>query len=276
MRTLSKLLAGICFLTMLSGCHGSAENSGLTVVFPKIGSADAALLMTDTATVVIDTGETNDGDEILELLEDYGRKTVDLLLISHYDKDHVGGAAELLEGCTVKRVIGSTSPKESSEMEAYREALQSTGLTEEIPGEALAIDLGDLHLVVEPPRQAVYPQDQSNNSSTVVTISYQNTNLLFTGDAMRARTEEFASALTDKTYDLIKIPHHGRNTDTAEQLLPAMKDGAFAIITSSKKEPESQSLLELLETSGLNPYLTRNGTLVVTSDGNALKISQES
>lgn len=274
MRILSKLFCTAVCLLLLLGCSGCGKSSGLTVVFPKIGSADAALLMTGSATVLIDTGEMNDGDEILAILDAYDRSTIDLMVISHYDKDHVGGAAEILEGCTVKRVVGSTAPKDSSEMDAYRAALKNAGLTEEVPSGVLDITLGDLHFEIDPPQESLYAEDQSNNASTVVTVRYENTALLFTGDAMNERTKEFAPSLAGGSFDLIKIPHHGRDTDTALQLLPAMKDGAAAVITSSKKEPENQALLDMLEHAGLNTYLTRQGTLTVTSDGNSLKISQ--
>lgn len=274
MRTLNKLAAVFCFcgLLLLSGCK---SGSGLTVVFPKLGSADGAVLMTKDSTVVIDTGEKNDGDELLGLLEYYDRDTVDLLIISHYDKDHVGGAAELLEACNVKRVIGSTAPKDSKEMNAYRKALQHAGLTEEVPTAALSVSLGDLRLVIDLPRQNTYAQDQSNNSSTVVSVTYLDTHLLFTGDAMDLRTQEFAPELQENTYDLIKIPHHGRDTSTAALLLPALKPGAAAVITSSEKEPESQALLDLLADSGIKTYLTRQGAVVVTSDGKTIKLNQE-
>ena len=62
--------------------------------------------MTEEHTVVIDTGETEDAGTILDVLSDYHRDSIDLLVISHYDKDHVGGAAELMNSLTVHRVIG--------------------------------------------------------------------------------------------------------------------------------------------------------------------------
>ena len=161
-------------------------------------------------------------------------------------------------------------------MDAYRNALNTTGLTEEVPTEAVSITLGNLKLTVDPPQQAAYSQDQSNNSSTVVTVDYLNTRLLFAGDAMDARIAEFTSVLEKHSFDLIKIPHHGRDTSTTEQLLPALKDNAAAIITSSKKEPENQAVLDRLNDSGIDTYLTRKGTLTVTSDGNSLTILQES
>ena len=274
MRTLNKaLLAGLlaCML-LLSGCKAA---SGLTVVFPKLGSADGALLMTDRATVLIDTGEKNDGDELLELLQSYGRDSIDLLVISHYDKDHVGGAAEIISGCTVKRVIGSTSPRDSDEMTAYYTALEHAGLTEEIPASPLDLTVEDICLTIDPPKKSTYESDQSNNSSTVVTVRYQDTQLLFTGDAMAERTAEVSSGLKAKSFDLIKIPHHGRDAETVSELLPAMRSGAVAVITSSKKEPEAQAVLDELEHGGITPYLTRQGTVVATSDGKTVKISQE-
>lgn len=275
MRTFNKPLAAALALSLLLLSTGCRRNEKLTVVFPKIGSADAALLITEEATVLIDTGESDDGGEILELLQAYDRDTIDLLLISHYDKDHVGGAAEILERCTVKRVIGSTSPRDSEETDAYYAALAETGLTEETPSAPLVLSLGGMNLTVLPPEQTQYEKDQSNNSSLVVSVSFQDTRLLFTGDAMAERVAEFAPQLDNGAYDLIKIPHHGRDTDTASQLLPAMKPGAASIITSSKKEPEDEALAPLLTDAGLNPYLTRNGDIVVTSDGFALNVLQD-
>ena len=126
MRTFSKRIAAALFLltvlltAVFTGC-GKKDVDGLTVVFPKLGAADCAILKETSCTVVIDTGESGDGAAILDVLEAYGRESIDLLVISHYDKDHVGGAAELLASMPVERVIGSAYPKDSEEyLEAKR------------------------------------------------------------------------------------------------------------------------------------------------------------
>lgn len=274
MRTSSKVFAAVLMSSLLLLFGGCGNKSMLTVVFPKLGSADAAVLMTETATVVIDTGESGNGDQVLEILSDNHQDTVDLLVISHYDKDHVGGAAELLEGCTVKRVIGSTSPKVSDETADYYAALADTGLTEEVPSEPLVLELGGMALTIAPPQQSEYDKDQSNNSSTVVTVQFGDATLFFAGDAMAERMEELMPELEYNAFDLIKIPHHGRDDDTTTSLLPCFKDGGTAIITSSKKEPESQEVIDLLLSSGVTVYWTLDGTVTVTSDGTSLIIEQ--
>lgn len=275
MRTSSKYLAvGLLsvLLLVLGGC-GNASN--LTVVFPALGSADAAVLMTKNATVVIDTGETGDGSEVLDILSDNHRDTVDLLVISHYDKDHVGGAAELIEGCTVKRVIGSTSPKVSDETADYFAALEAADLTEEVLSAPMPLELDGMKLTILPPEQAVYSQEQSNNASTVVTVQYGSTSLFFAGDAMAERMAELIPELEPDAFDLIKLPHHGRDEDTTASLLPFFRDGASAILTSSKKEPESKQVLKLLKENGVTVFRTMDGPVTVTSDGKALTIEQD-
>ena len=263
------LAALLCIALM--GC-GKKEADGLTVVFPKLGAADCAVLMDAQATVVIDTGEAGDGEAILDVLQAYDRDSIDMLVISHYDKDHVGGAAELLEAVSVKRVIGSTYPKDSEEYAAYQAALSSAGLTEEHPSQPETIAVSDaLTLTVCPPEQTVYSEDESNNASVAVSVQYGNTHMLFTGDAMEQRTAELLTEFSG-TFDLIKLPHHGRDSDTAHALSDAFGTGRTAyIVTSSKKEPEDKHLSDTV--SG-TVYLTRKGEITAVSDGTTVKITQ--
>ena len=262
---------GLLILLLLGGC-GKTEANGLTVVFPNLGAADCAILMDANCTVVIDTGETEDAETILNVLREYGRDSIDLLVISHYDKDHVGGAAKLLDALTVHRVIGSSYPKESEEYAAYLAALKTAGLTEEHLAQPETFNIsGDLILTVSPPEQASYPEDESNNASVAVAVQYGNTRMLFTGDAMEERTQEILSEFSG-SFDLIKLPHHGREKDTAALLSDAFGTDATAyVVTSSKKEPEHKKLQKAV--SG-TLYRIRDGAVTAFSDGTTVKITQ--
>ena len=78
--------------------HSSDDNGNpaaqdtLEVCFLKVGKADAIVLMCRDETMVIDCGEEDDGREVLACLKSRGVKEVDVLVITHFDKDHVGGA----------------------------------------------------------------------------------------------------------------------------------------------------------------------------------------
>ena len=72
------------------------KNPALTITALPVGKADALILKTDDWAAMIDTGEERDGSYIRETLEAAGIDHLNLLLVTHFDKDHVGSAAELL------------------------------------------------------------------------------------------------------------------------------------------------------------------------------------
>lgn len=279
MRTFSKILLSFFLTLSLVGCAAEKTDIGqkesLTLVFPQLGAADCTVLIENgdhPHAIMIDTGETDDAEAILDVLQNYGIAQIDLLLISHYDKDHVGGAAEIIESIPVLRVIGSTSPKDSDEYLAYQSALEASGLTEEIEGDAETITLSEnLSITIYPPQQEDYQEDQSNNSSTVVTVQYAQTSFLFNGDAMEQRVDEIQAQVSG-VFDLIKLPHHGRDTQTAKILTEQFAtENTALIVTSSKKEKEAEELQQYATGS---VYLTRKGTITVVSDGQTISVAQ--
>ena len=273
MHTFHKALSLLICLSLLSvlmaGCGGPSGT--LTLIMPKIGSADAAILMTEDATVIIDAGEADDGTELLQLLRQNGRDTVDLLVISHYDKDHIGGAADILRNLTVRQVIGSTAPKASAEMHDYLAALAEAGISEQVLTKEETFTFGDLTVTVDTPLGS-YSTEESNNASNIAVVSYGKIKMAFTGYAMTQRLQEYK--WPKGAFDLMKIPHHGRDAADLETYADSLKDGAAAIVTSSKKTPESDDLTSALQASGVSVYLTRKGDVTVTTDGKTLSVTQ--
>lgn len=79
------------FLAIMNGCQLS-EKDALEVTLLKVGKADAIVVQAQAQTMVIDTGEDDDGAELVSFLKSQGCEKVDTLIITHFDKDHVGGA----------------------------------------------------------------------------------------------------------------------------------------------------------------------------------------
>ena len=97
---------------------GDGGNPALRVYCFSAGKADAMLLYTDNSAVLIDTGRKGFGKEILAYLEAEGISSLDKMIITHFDKDHVGGAAKLLHNIPIGEVLQSNYPKESEEYES--------------------------------------------------------------------------------------------------------------------------------------------------------------
>ena len=263
-----------CLLLLLPVFHGaaSAQGSGLSLHLFSFGKADAFLLLTEEGAVLIDTGESGQGKEILSFLEERGISELDTLIVTHFDKDHVGGAAKVLKGIPVRRVLQSNCPRDSKEYNKYVSALALCRIEPVTVREELSFFLGGASFTVYPPEKETYPKDPSNNSSLAVAVRYGDTSFLFTGDAESARLKELSGADLG-AFSFLQVPHHG-TWETQLAALLAKADPDVAVITSSEAEPEDFVTVQLLEKAGAEVLLTREGEIDILADGKALEIIQ--
>ena len=280
MRRLALLLALLLAFSMTGGCGAGPEASGtqsaadasagteLAVHCFQAGAADAILLTTSNSTVLIDCGEKGFGQTILDYLADLGVTAIDCLIITHFDQDHVGGAAKVINNISVETVLQSNCPKDSSEYEKYCTALGNAGMEAQTVAETLTFTLDGVTYTVDPPRSAGYQEDESNNSSLIVTVENGADRLLFLGDAMTERLEEYL-ATNPGPVDFMKAAHHGREEPLLQELLSRVQP-RFAVITSSEEELESADVVSMLESAGTKVFLTRQGAVDLRSTGSGV------
>ena len=271
----------LALIALLCGCGKSAPDgaeaegeaaagTGLEVYCFSAGKADAFLLYTEGSAVLIDCGEKGFGKEILARLEEAGIESLDYLIITHFDKDHVGGAAKVINNIPVGAVLQSNCPKDSEEYEKYLTALANAGIEPVTVRESMAFTLDGVAYTVDPPRKEDYNSDDSNNSSLIVSVKNGENDLLFMADAQNDRIAEFLA--TDRTdYDFLKFPYHGHWQETLPELIASVKP-EYTVITSSEAEPEDAETLSLLKEAGAAVYLTRNGPILLHCDGTDIQI----
>lgn len=263
------LLAALCAFC-LAGCAAAPKApveepaAALTVYCFSAGAADAFLLTAEDGAVLIDCGEKGFGREIVAYLKAQGIEQLDYLIITHFDKDHVGGAAKVLASVAVGRVLQSNYPKDSKEYNNYLDALDEAGLAAETVRETLRFALGGVWFEVDPPIGG-YTEDASNNSSLIVTVANGSDRLLFPGDAEDQRLAEFLDGFTGNC-DYLKVPHHGRRGELSAALIDAVHP-KIAVITSSDGEPEDTEIVELLERIGAEVFFTKEAPVLIESTG---------
>ncbi|MBQ9647030.1 MAG: MBL fold metallo-hydrolase [Oscillospiraceae bacterium] len=248
----------------------AAEAADLEVYFFDAGKADAILLTTANSAVLIDAGEKGFGKTVLACLEEKGVERLDCLIITHFDQDHVGGAARIINHIEVGAVLQSSRPKDSEEYEKYVKALANAEIEPVTVQETLVFALDGVSYTVDPPRQAKYSSDNSNNSSLIVSARNGANGFLFMGDAQTERLSEFLAA-NSRTYDVLKVPHHGKDEPLLGALIESTQP-AYAVITSSDDEPESAEVVETLESAGVKALLTREGAVTLRGDGAELAL----
>lgn len=250
------------------------ENEILSVTFLDAGKADAILLNTNNSNVLIDTGLKSNSKELVELIKNKGIDTIDYLIITHFDKDHVGGAAKIIKKFKVNNIITSDYFKDSDEVKEYLEACDKSKIKANILDSDISFTLDNVKYTVYPHIASSYSEKESNNSSLIISVEHGENRMLFTGDANNLRIEEFIKKQESNfKYQLLKVPYHGCYMECLPELFNIIEP-KYAVITSSEKDKEDKETVELLEGMDINILLTRAGTIVVKSDGKKLTIDQ--
>ena len=273
-RTILAVLIAAIFAMMLLPCAAFAAQ-GLHVVFYDVGKADAALITTPGgAHILIDTGTNKAGKQLAERFEQEGIERIDLMIITHFDKDHVGGADKILEGVEVAQVLMPDYEKESKQLAQFTEALAAspgTRVTRLAAGTETALELDGAQLRVTAAHETYYGADEENDFSLCTWLTWGRTRFLFPGDAEDARQREIL-AEGGVACDVLKAPYHGRWVGASRDFLTAASP-RIAFITESDEEPSGGQAAALLETLGCAVYSARDGELTVISDGENVQVA---
>ncbi|MBO7474939.1 MAG: MBL fold metallo-hydrolase [Ruminococcus sp.] len=273
-KTAALLFSAFFMALSLFSCHEKQEPAKageLKVTFFDVGKADAILLQSETANVVIDCGEKGDGKKISKLLEASDADTIDYLIITHFDKDHVGGAAKLIRGFDVKNVLTPDYDGTVEEYDKYKSALAEKSITPMKLTEDVSFTLDGIDYTVYAPKKTFYGEDDENDFSLVTKVVHNKNTLLFTGDAMEQRLDEIMDI---GTCTLLKVPYHGRKLDNITDFLSAVKPKCAVVCTSIGEF--SGKVQDALKKSGATTYATCfNGDITAVSNGTTIEMSVE-
>ena len=257
-------------LLLMCGC-GRGE-TGLTVDVLPIGKADCIVITQGDKVCMIDTGEEDNLPEILSYLEQNKISSIDTLIITHFDKDHVGGAAGILEKYNVGQVFLNTFEKDSDPVNAFFSAMDQKGIEPVRLDQTASLSLNDAALTIYPPHLASYGKKEDNNSSLVILCEFEGQRMLFCGDAMETRIEELLEENIGKV-DYMKVPYHGRELSNLPSLLEETSP-LYAVITCSQKNPASEITLSELESAGAKTYLTSDGLVRAVVGQSGIRVSR--
>ena len=273
------LIGLLLFLATGSATAWAEEDATLSVQFFSIGKADALLITTpDGSRILIDAGTNKNGKALAQRFRKEGVEDIDLMIITHFDKDHVGGADQILEECSVARVLIPVYAKESKQHTQFMEALgrsAETQVTEMGQKETLELDFGAVHLGVTSAHELDYGWDEENDFSLATRLVYGKTRFFFTGDAEGPRQRELLEE-GDVACDVLKVPYHGREVEVSEEFLSACAP-MIAWIPDSQEEPAGEAVVQYLkEQLGASVYRSaEDGDLTVRSDGERVWTAEE-
>jgi competence protein ComEC len=246
---------------------------GLRITFLDVGEGDSTLLQTPDGAVLVDAGppEANVSGQLRRL----GVRRLDALLLSHPQRDHIGGAPELLSKLPVAFVLDPGVPSnESYELDARHEAARR-GVPFRLARAGEEIDLGDLRLRILWPRNSRPSGGDDNESAIVALASYGSTDVLLPADA----ESNITLPLGIGPLEVYKVAHHGSSDDGLPELLQRLRPEVAVISVGLHNDyghPTPSTLAALAQDAWLAVFRTDlDGQIVLESDGCAISVKAQ-
>lgn len=271
-------------MTLLSACHSgdsnkenrlstsvNLSNAPLEINILETGKSDCIVITVEDKTVMIDTGLDQNGEKIADFLEKEQIDVIDYLIITHLDKDHIGGTETILNEVPVSTVIQPNYTRDTNQYKQYTEALKAHELTPIYLTNDMTFQLNDATFMISAPLQEEY--ELSNDYSLITSVSYGDHSFLFAGDAENIRLSEFL-ATQPQQYTLLKLPHHGKYSEKLDEFLTTISP-TYGIITCSEEEYADAEVLKLLTKHNVQTLMTSDGPIVIRSDGKNISVYQQ-
>ncbi|MBI3306020.1 MBL fold metallo-hydrolase [Candidatus Nomurabacteria bacterium] len=267
--TLLLLTANIFLLTL----EIKNYNRGLTFAMLDIGQGDALFIESPTGTqLLVDGGPPRKILGKLRRMMSPFDRTIDAIIITNPDQDHIGGLLEVLEKFEVRVIFASGTYKDSKTYQNLEIEIKNKSIPYILARKGMRLNMGGGAAVdiLFPDRDVSFWSP--NDGSIVSRLSYGDTTIMLTGDAT-SLTEEMIlkNNLTERLQsDILKVGHHGSRTSTSNAFTAGVAP-AYALISDGKENKYGHPHPDVLDTlSSFGAKIFRTdllGTIIMKSDG---------
>jgi len=255
-----------------------AKAQFLEVNFFDVGQGDTVFIETPQRhRILIDGGP---GSIILEKLSkemSFWDRTIDLIILTHPEADHLSGLNEVLKRYKVENILWTGVVRDTAEYKEWLKLINEGKAKIFLAKTGQKISTRNILVELLFPFENLEGEEfkDSNNTSIVGKLVFGDISFLFTGDIYKEVEKELIDRGVDVDSDILKISHHGSKTSTSEEFLKEVSP-EIAVISVGKnnsyKHPH-QEVLEVLEKYGINVLRTdEQGDIKIISDGKNLKV----
>ncbi len=259
-----------------------ANRAEMSVVFLDVGQGDSTLIKSPNGQVMlIDGGRSINlaNSLIIPQVKAWGASQVDVLVVTHPDADHIAGLVGVLENFPVK-LVALTGDAHTTDIYArLLNNIRDKQITavQVRTGTTIPFDSA-VNLEVLGPDDALVNQDNTNDGSIVIKLTYGQTSFLLTGDAEFAENQSILRRGADVRATVLKLGHHGSRSSTDENWLRAVQP-QLGVISAGAGNPFGHphpEVIAALNTLGIQYIRTdEHGTITVVSDGTQLRVTSQ-
>jgi len=269
---LLNILAGIVALDL-------SKARFLEVNFFDIGQGDSIFVESPKRhQILIDGGP---GSAILEKLGKempFWDRTIDLVILTHPERDHMAGLLEVLKRYKVENILWTGIVRDTQEFKEWEKAIEEEKANIKIAqsGQKITVLPGKLYIEILYPFENLTGQEikNSNNTSVVSRLVFNGNSFLFTGDIQKSTEKKLTESENILNSDVLKVSHHGSKSASSKEFMGRVLPEIVVISVgkgNSYGHPH-QEVLDILESYGIRILRTdQAGDIKIISDGENIK-----
>ena len=281
----NRVIVGLLFLLMLFFIFFPFHrlDKELTITMIDVGQGDGIFIRDPKGkSYLIDGGSSNVSSVGLFRMEPFllsqGIRQIDYAFISHGDDDHYNGTLEMLEnqrlGVRISNLVVPIVEHQDENILEIIQIAQENNTSVLMMGKGQQIRNGDFVI------RCIGPTDRfvgrgKNDHSMVLSVTYHNFSMLFTGDIEEAAERALVAGGVLEHHTVLKVAHHGSRTSSAGSFLEQVNP-RIALISAGQNNRfnhPSSEVVERLELFGSEIYVTRDvGGITLKTDGNQVRV----
>ena len=250
-RFMTFILSMLLALTLVlpgSAVTAKADGQGdMAVHFIDVGQGLAILVQSGGENLLYDGGNRSHADEVVQYLKSQQVETINYMISSHYDEDHLGGLVKCLDTFEVEHVLGSDYVHTSDLFNTFMNTATAHAIIVEYPSVGDTYEFGTGSFTVMAPDGI---SQNSNDNSVVIRLVNGNNSFMFMGDAEETSEQDMISTGMNLDCDVLSLGHHGSASSTSWDLLEATSP-SWAVIScglnNSYGHPAEETMGKLSE-----------------------------
>ncbi len=268
-------LAVAALLTWLAG--RSLPDGRLHVYFLDVGQGDAIFVQAPGGQQILVDGGPSPSALLSQLADvmPFWDRSLDLVVLTHADADHLTGLLPVMERYHVARVLEippTPGAGQTSLMAGWRDRVARSGAIQTEAHAGLRLAAGSATMtVLYPGAENPGGEATDNNESVVLRLEYGRNSFLLTGDAEEAAERGMLASSLPLRSDVLKVAHHGSRYSSSAAFVAAVAPSVAVIQVGAGNRfghPDAEALARLAPAQILRT--DQSGRIEVIGEGERL------
>lgn len=252
----------------------TVEKQDLKAHFIDVGQGESILLeMPNGKTMLIDGGRKSAGEKVVSYLKQAGISTIDKIVATHPDADHIGGLIDVLGEMEVKSVLSSGMNHTTDTYNEFHSLIDQKNIPKSIAVEGNMVNL-DPEVSIKILNSGKGETD-NNEASISLKVTYGTIDFLLTGDAETDSEKDMVETYNTEA-EIYKVAHHGSDTSSSVELLDEVnpKVAIFSYGEDNRYDHPNDVVVERIQETDAKMYSTQeSGSIVVSTDGKTYDVN---